>query len=382
MVITVTHSGTFERSRTMMLRGPLILSSTSFALLGALTLTACSSGTAGNSGTFDATATASQSGSGTTADPTITTGGDDDTGTSGGSSSTDDPTTGTTPTAESSSTGAPGDAPALLQWTLEEPSLDYGDIPVDGAGSSIILLENVGDNTATSMATGSIPGDFSFPGGYPGTEGTCGTELEAGQTCRLDLRFGPTRIGPVQSSLQIEYYDGVNLASPAQTEALTLLGAGQGESANLLLNGDAELGDTEHWSVPLGSPNWTTTGAAFGGSYAFTPTGAFIVSVLDQAVDLSDWQDETSIAGLRYRVRARTRSNTAAHSYRVYINLGNDFSQLIDGSDASWTLVEQADDVPLGTTQATVRIECANNEIAGGPCDVAFDDVTLQMVYP
>lgn len=358
------------------------MNSTSYALVGALTLTACSSGTSGNTGTFDAPATASQSGSGTSTDPTITTGGDDDTATSSGSSSTDPFTTGTTPTADPSSSGDPGDAPALLQWTLEQPSLDYGDIPVDGAASSIIVLENVGDHPATSMATGTIPGDFSFPGGYPGTEGTCSTELDAGETCRLDMRFGPTRLGPVQSSLLIEYYDGVNLASPTQTDELTLLGAGQGESANLLLNGDAETGDTQGWIVPSGLANWTTTSEAFGGNFAFTPTGAIVVTALDQGVDLSDWNHDTAVPGLRYRVRARVRSNTGEHDYRLYIDLGDDFLPLITGAQTDWTLAEHADELPAGIDSATVRIECANNKFGAGPCDVSVDDVTLQLVYP
>lgn len=366
-----------------MLRGPLILNSTCFALLGTLTLTACSSGAAGNGGTFNAPATTSQDDSGTTGD-TITTAADDDTATSGESSTTDDPTTEPPTTAGSSSTGTPLDTPADLQWTLGQPSLDYGDIPVDDSATTIIVLENIGGHAATSMATGSIPGDFSFPGGYPGTDGTCGTELGAGESCRLDLRFGPNRIGPVESSLIIEYYDGVNLASPTQTDELALIGAGQGESANLLINGDAEAGEGQlaPWAVPTGFPSWTTTNAAFGGSFAFAPGGAFVVSVLDQDVDLSNWQDDTSMQGLRYRVRARARANTSGHGYRVYIDLGNDFLPLIDGAEASWTLVEHADEVPLGTTEATVRIECVNNKIGGGPCNVAFDDVTLQLVYP
>lgn len=358
------------------------MNSTSFALLGALTLAACSSGTTGNSGTFDAPPTTSQSDSGTTSDPTITTGGDDDTATSSDGSTSDSAATDTTPTAGSSSDGPPGDAPAQLQWTLEQPSLDYGDIPVDGAATSLIVLENVGDNMATSMATGTIPGDFSFPGGYPGTEGTCGTELDAGETCRLDLRFGPTRIGPVQSSLVVEYYDGVNLAAPTQTDELTLLGGGQGESANLLLNGDAETGDTEGWIVPSGLANWTTTTEAFGGSFAFTPTGAIVVTALDQNVDLSGWNDDTSVPGLRYRVRARVRSNTGEHDYRLYIDLGNDFLPLITGAQTDWTLAEHADEVPAGIDSGTVRIECANNKFGAGPCDVSIDDVTLQLVYP
>ncbi len=363
-----------------MLREPILLTSISSALLSALCLTACSSG-AENNGPFNGPTTQGDTSSGTSP----TTGDDATTATvTVGEDSTSDGSSGdtTTPSVETSSTGAPGDAPAQLQWRLTEPTLDYGDIPVDGVASTVILLENVGEHLATSMATGTIPGDFSFPGGYPGTRGSCGTELEPAQTCRLDLRFGPTQIGPVQSSLSIEYYDGVNLGSPTQTEALTLRGGGQGVSANLLSNGDAETGNTQGWQVPTGLANWTTTGDAFGGSFAFTPTGAIVVTALDQSVDLSGWQDETSVPGLQYRVRARVRSNTGAHDYRVYIDLGDDFFSLSSGAQTDWTLVEHIAPLPAEVETATVRIECANNIVGAGPCDVSFDDVALQLLYP
>lgn len=363
-----------------MLREPLTLISTSFALLGGLTLTACSSGASG-SGAFDAPPTTTSGPSVTTDPPSSTDSGSGETGAPGESSSGDEPTTATT-TTDPSTTGVAGESPALLQWTLARPIVNYGDIPVDGAASTIIELENVGDHAATSIATGTIPGDFSFPGGYPGTEGTCGTELGAGQTCRLDLRFGPNRIGPVESSFALDYYDGVNLGLPTQTEVLTLRGGGQGESANLLLNGGAETGDTESWEAPLGLASWTTSDVAFGGAFSFTPTGAFGVAVLDQDVALGDSRDETSVEGLRYRIRARARSDNGSHNYRVLINLGADFEEQAGGTETSWTLLEHAEALPAGVSDATVRIECGNGNLGGGPCDVLFDDVTLQLVYP
>lgn len=358
-----------------MLRDPLIFRSSPVLLSIALSLTACSSGTAGSRPFADPTPTT---------DPT--TDGSSDTGDDGSSSGDVDPgptsstTTGSTAKPDTSTTGL-ADAPARLVWNVDNAAVDYGGVPVDGDTTTLIELENVGDFTATSMATGTIPGDFSFPGGYPGTNGTCTDMLEPGQTCRLDLRFGPVSEGPVESSLVLEYYDGVDLSAPTTTDPLTLLGAGHGESANLLINGDAEAGDTSSWSVPAGLANWQTTGAAFGGSFAFTPTGAIVVTSLDQEVDLSDWQGPTAATGLRYRVRARARSN-GSHTYRVYVDFGAGFLPLGEGTQASWTLVEHTDTVPVGSTSATVRIECANNEIGAGPCEVSFDDVTLQMVYP
>lgn len=345
-------------------------------LTGTLPLLGCSSGASSSNGTFNVP-------------PTTTDGSESDTT----GSTSDDPTFATDGSTDASTTDAPdlsttgssgGDLPdsaAFLEWSVADSALDYGAIPVDDDTSSIVLLENTGGHAATSIATGLIPGPFSFPGGYPGTEGDCGTELGPGESCRLDLRFGPNRVGPVESALVLDYYDGVNLDAPTQTNPLVLRGGGSGESANLLVNGDAETGEVAPWTVPAAMANWQTTDVAYGGMWAFTPTGALTVTALEQTVSLTNWNDDVAVSGLRYRVRARARSN-GEHTYRVFINFGDDYESLAEAENTSWTLVEEADLLPLDAEQVVVRIECANGLFSAGPCDVQFDDVTLQLVYP
>ena len=344
-------------------------------LFGTLPALGCSSGASSSGGTFNAPPT-------TTDPPTDTASISGDTSTD----ASDDSTVGSTTaepdaTTTSSSSGDLPDGAAVLEWSVDDPALDFGAIPVDGSTGAIILLENTGGQTATSIATGLIAGPFSFPGGYPGTEGDCGTELSAGASCRLDLRFGPDRVGPVESSMVLEYYDGVNLGAPSETDPLALRGAGSGESANLLSNGDAETGDVDPWTVPVGMANWQVTSASFGGAWAFTPTGALTVTALEQSVSLSTWNDEVAVGGLRYRLRARARSN-GEHTYRVFINFGEAYTSLADAETTRWTLIEDADVLPLDAQQVIVRIECANGLFNAGPCDVQFDDVTLQLLYP
>ncbi|MCR9165126.1 MAG: hypothetical protein ACE37F_21355 [Nannocystaceae bacterium] len=357
----------------------MTLISTSSALLAAAFLAACSSGASGSSGTFNAPATSGDdfgsdgSSAPVTSDPT----GEGET-TLTGSTTLDPEETSSTTTGEDLPDGA-----ALLQWSIDGNAIDYGSIPVDTSTTTAIVLENVGGSTATSIATGLIAGDFSFPGGYPGTDGDCGTELAPGETCRLDLRFGPTRVGPTQSGLVLEYYDGVNLGAPTQTEALVLAGAGQGESGNLLVNGDAEDGAVAPWVVGFGQANWQISDQAFGGMHAFEPTGAIAVTSLEQTVSLASYNDETTAAGLRYRVRARARSE-GEHTYRVFINTQgeNNYEPVASGTQTEWTLVEHAAELPVEATEFIVRLECANGGFAAGPCNILFDDVTLQMVYP
>ncbi len=363
-----------------MFRSPLTSFSTFSTLSAAVSLVACSSGASGSSGTFNAPPTAGDDSSsgGTVSDVTTDPGDGSDTesATTLASSTTDEPA------ATSSSTSTGDDLPtggALLEWSIDANTIDYGSIPVDEAVTTAVVLENVGGSTATSMATGLIAGDYSFPGGYPGTDGDCGTELAPGETCRLDLRFGPTRVGPTQSELVLQYYDGVNTGAPIETETLALVGAGQGESDNLLINGDAEGGSLDPW---FGVVNWQLSDQAFGGNASFQPAGAFGVTTLEQEVSVAPWNDETAVAGLRYRVRARARSE-GVHPYGISINTqgGNNYVAIANGTETGWTLIEHTAELPLEATDFTVRLEC-NNGFEAGPCDVLFDDVMLQMVYP
>ncbi len=336
----------------------------------------CSSGTSGNSGTFGnptttGTATATDDSSPTT-DPASTS---DETF---GSSTAEDDGSSSTSTG---STGPTEDG-ARLEWSIAGDVIDYGPVPVDSAASNLIEIENVGNATATSLATSTIAGDFSFPSGYPGTDGTCGTELEPGASCLLQLRFGPTRVGPVESALVLDYYDGIDLGAPTQTPALTLRGGGEGESANLLQNGNAESGAIDPWDWPNLRAAWEITTSAFGGTYAFRPTGAFLLTHLQQSVDISAWNDETAAPGLQYRVRTRVRSGDPAHQYRVYALFGEEVVLIGGGAESAWTLLEGTQTLPPGVDSAVVSLECSNGAAAGGPCDVTFDDVTFQLVYP
>jgi len=345
-----------------------------------LALTACSSGATGTSGTFNVPSTETDDGESTDGETEVATvtatDGPQDTTSSSSTSGT-----GPGPSATGTSSGdAPGDA-AVLEWSVDDPQLDFGAVPVDDAATATIELENVGGLPATSLTTGLIPGNFSFPGGYPGAGGDCDVDLAPGTSCRLALRYGPTAVGPVESQLVLEYFDGLDLGAPTQTAPLVLRGGGQGTSANLLTNGDAETGEVAPWATGVGQGNWQTTDEAFGGEFAFSPTGAFLITSLNQDVGLGPWRHSTSVPGVRYRVRARVRSD-GDHLYRLLLTVGDAAPILLDeGSETSWTLIEATDVLPPEGEGATVRLECENSE-AGAPCNVLVDDVMLQMTYP
>lgn len=106
-----------------------------------------------------------------------------------------------------------------------------------------IKLSNVGRAPATQLQARSLTLPFSFPGGYPGDEGTCGAILPAGQSCFLVVGFSPTSSSLLNAALTIDYFNG------ALNSALSVTLRGSGAAAAYLTL--SELGTFE---FPVGRP--------------------------------------------------------------------------------------------------------------------------------
>ena len=90
--------------------------------------------------------------------------------------------------------------------------------------SKVLTVSNIGGVSVSSMVGGGLAAPFSFlGGGYPGTGGTCGTNLSAGANCTVVLEFGPTSLGSFTDALEINYYDSVN--AQMASRAVSGLGA-------------------------------------------------------------------------------------------------------------------------------------------------------------
>lgn len=109
-----------------------------------------------------------------------------------------------------------GAAPASLAIS-DGPNFDYGSLAIGGIAQKTFTVTNGGGVTATAISGGGISAPFTFKGGaYPGTAGTCGTQLNAGASCVIVVQFAPTATGTATGSISLAYSDGAGNQSSAR----------------------------------------------------------------------------------------------------------------------------------------------------------------------
>lgn len=92
--------------------------------------------------------------------------------------------------------------------SVDNNSHSYDDVRVDVAEAQSFTLTNNGDVAATSLSFSGLSGAFSKTGG------SCGTTLNAGSTCTVELTFTPTSILDNQTDeFYIDYHTGIAAAS-------------------------------------------------------------------------------------------------------------------------------------------------------------------------
>jgi hypothetical protein len=347
----------------------------------ALLLSACAfdesgigEGSAGN--TFETASTGETTATTTAAaDSTASAGDDGETSSSAGSSSG---------FAEEES-GAPGGAMLVL---AEAPSYDFGPVPIGMPASHGFTLSNAGDGPAEGLA-GQIAPPFSFSGGaWPGTTGTCGTVLEGGTACTLDVAFTPPDLGETIGMLAIDFVDQ---GSPGSI-LTALRGGGAGQSGNLVVNGDAEmLGDPPvGWFDVLGG-SWATTNALFhGGTVSIFPYSGpnYADLELAQPMVVSQWSDAIDLGTLRFHMTTYARTlGLTDDAYRVRFEFLDMNGQVLDAFDsdyqgfaAGWVEVTDDRTAPIGTRSLRIVVMCT--KISGTQCNAYYDDVVVSAHYP
>jgi hypothetical protein len=87
-----------------------------------------------------------------------------------------------------------------------------------------IEVTNPGGMTAKNIEMTFVPvNDFEFTGGsYPGTDGTCGTQLIGGASCWVDITYNSNSIGAKSTVLRMKYFNGLsNSLTPVSLKAIT-----------------------------------------------------------------------------------------------------------------------------------------------------------------
>ncbi len=117
-------------------------------------------------------------------------------------------------------------------------TLNFGSVLI-GQTSDPQLLEvrhTSGELSATSLSA-SLDSNYRFTGGsYPGTSGTCGTELAPGASCLMEVTFMPNTSGTVTRNATLSYYNG----AIGQSATRSLTGSSNGKPA---FSGDYHFGD-------------------------------------------------------------------------------------------------------------------------------------------
>ncbi|HVU51293.1 MAG TPA: choice-of-anchor D domain-containing protein, partial [Polyangia bacterium] len=111
-----------------------------------------------------------------------------------------------------SGSGAP---PALL-FISDAATYDFGTLSTTGSKTHVFHVENDGGLAAASLAPAALPASYSYPGGYPGLGGSCGTALAAGAACTLVVSFAPQSAGTFPGTLSLGYDDGTGPQSASR----------------------------------------------------------------------------------------------------------------------------------------------------------------------
>ena len=91
-------------------------------------------------------------------------------------------------------------------------TLDFGEKVIGGTYYGIITLTNSGKFSATDMSlTKFKEADLlKYSGGsFPGTNGTCGTELSSGKKCKIEFEFSPDIEKSYNYTVDINYKSGI-----------------------------------------------------------------------------------------------------------------------------------------------------------------------------
>jgi hypothetical protein len=146
----------------------------------------------------------------------------------------------------------------------------WGTRAVGSTTNRSFTVTNNGTFAVTEMEAGAAfgaPFVWATSGVYPGTSGTCGTELPPSGTCTVRLNFMPTVVGASADTLSISFNNG------STTQSGTVALSGTGALAVLTI--------TDFPSYDFGSVSYNQSNLSR--TFTVTNTGGFAASSLSQS---------------------------------------------------------------------------------------------------
>lgn len=158
---------------------------------------------------------------------------------------------------------------------------------------------------------------------------------------------------------------------------------------NLIVNGDAETGDTSGWVNTQGIDAITGAGEVASGTYAFTAGTGASQAQMTQTIDLSGLAGLIGTGGVTYTLGGQFQNRVLGGASDIvrfsvsFFGAGSSFitgsPQLTDPSSASGVYDYNGDSVtgavPVSTLSAIVTLSFSRN--AGASTDAYADDLSL-----
>ncbi len=94
-------------------------------------------------------------------------------------------------------------APAKLTFSTSD-DYNFGSVQKDSALTHVFTIQNTGGDVARGLLRTGLEAPFSIDA----TETTCGSELPAGNSCNVAVKFSPTAEGSFSDTLEIAYLNG------------------------------------------------------------------------------------------------------------------------------------------------------------------------------
>lgn len=175
----------------------------------------------------------------------------------------------TTISADRAMTGT-STGPASLSIS-DGATYDFGLRATGSTTFKTFVVTNGGGYAATALLSSGLSAPFTFRGGtYPGTGGTCGTTLAAGDTCSIVIAYAPTGTGTQNTTLSVAYSDGATSQSTSRAmqgtgAAPALLAVSDGATYNY---GSFANGSSNDKSFTISNAGGVSATALSGGGLA------------------------------------------------------------------------------------------------------------------
>lgn len=109
--------------------------------------------------------------------------------------------------------------PGILSVS-DSPSYDFGDVLMDVGTEKAFTLTNTGSFDISDIQVTGLSAPFTIRGSYPGTCGTCTTDLAIGDSCTIAITYRPITATVHSDSFAIEFDNGLG----TQTSTLNITG--------------------------------------------------------------------------------------------------------------------------------------------------------------